>query len=166
MIDMPDDALQAIGEVAVRCGSLEWDMAVLVTLLDHNADPDRLLSYSGGLTSDLKRVTRALTGLDPLLGGELEAWRARAENHRRDRHVFVHSVYLWDDEDEPPTLTIYNARGALEEAFDLGKAREFCHAMERHIRDSWPIQERIVDRFPRDQPGPADSLRTDEGGGA
>jgi hypothetical protein len=165
MIDVPADALQAIGEVAVTCGSLEWAMAELVTLLDHKADPDRLLSYSWQLTDDLERATRTLTGLDPLLGGELEAWRVRAENHRLDRHVLVHSVYLLDDEHEPPTLTIYNARAALEEPFDLGKARQFCHQMERHIRASWPIQQRIVDRFPRDQPGPADYLRTVKGGG-
>jgi hypothetical protein len=82
----------------------------------------------------------------------------------RDRNVLLHSLYLWDDEQDPPALTLSQARSKLEEPFDLGKARYFAHRMSAHIVKAWPIEQRIVDRFPRDQPGPADSVRTDEGG--
>ena len=78
--------------------------------------------------------------------------------------MLLHSLYLWDDEQDPPALTMSHARSKLEEAFDLGKARYFSHRMSTHIVKAWPIQQRIVGRFPGDRPGPADSPRTDEGG--
>jgi hypothetical protein len=115
MTGMAPEDFQAIGEAAVTCASLEYEMAVIVVLPDHDADPELLLSESGHLSKQLKRAASLLLAVDANLGAELEEWRRRAET--------------------------------------------------KHVVNSWPIQQSVVGLFPRDLPGPADSVRTEKGGG-
>ena len=62
---MPKEAFEVLGEVAVTCGSLEYEMASFVTWLDHNADADRLLSYSDYLSRELNGRLAAWPTLIP-----------------------------------------------------------------------------------------------------
>jgi hypothetical protein len=164
---MPAEALQAIGEVAVGTATLEYAMAVIVTIVDPASNWDGMRVSTERARKELRRVVPIVRTIDPALADDLDEWRVIAEHQLEDRGKVIHALYYWDGASEPETLRAFHARSSEEGEFDLGAVRYFAHRISRHMIGGWKLQERLLEHYELPKSlRPADYVRTDEGGDA
>lgn len=169
MIGPDRDDYAAIGMATTACTRLEITMADVVLAMRPELDPNALLGSSALLSRKLRELIARLDELAPGLAEKLETWRVEAEELRAERGMWAHSLYFVDDEMAVgEQLQIWHAKSRTVRAFDRRQVEVLASKLDGLAMTPRlaPLLDEVRSRFYGGLPRPADSPRTEKGGGA